>query len=315
LYSRKALLYSKTLQRCTLSDHDPKRLPAITQPIQLRALGKKGGAHLVVLSDQELLQERVLPLHKSELVLGRGQSCDICFQDESVSTTHAALRRTQGGWELEDLDSTNGSYVGDQRTKRAQLKDGDILRLGKLVLKFFDGEGVESSYHQALRNQMDRDSFTGVYNRRFAEDLLVRELARCALQKRSLSVAMLDLDNFKLLNDTHGHPAGDQVLKVVTQALVKEAGRHDFVTRYGGEEFLIICVDCGRQGARDYAERVRLAIAGQTVDYEGRTLRVTASIGLASVEQGVAKAADELLAEADENLYRAKHAGKNQVIG
>jgi two-component system, cell cycle response regulator len=315
LYSKRALLYSTTLQRCTLPDHDPKRLPAITQPIKLGATEDSGGARLVVLSDKELLQERVLPLHKHELRLGRGQSCDICFQDESVSTAHAVLRRAQDHWELEDLESTNGSYIGDQRIQRVRLKDGDILRLGKLVLKFFDGEGIESSYHRTLRNQMDRDSFTGVYNRRFAEDLLVRELARCARQKRSLTIAMLDLDNFKLLNDTHGHPAGDMVLKTVTQALVREAGRHDFVTRYGGEEFLIICVDSGREAARDYAERVRVAIAGQRVDYEGCALTVTASIGLASVDEGVEKAADELLAEADENLYRAKHAGKNLVVG
>jgi diguanylate cyclase (GGDEF)-like protein len=290
-------------------------VPAITQPIRLGATGETEGARLVVLSDEELLQERVLPLHRDELRLGRGQSCDICFQDESVSTAHAVLRRAQGHWELEDLASTNGSYIADQRIQRAQLKDGDILRLGKLVLKFFDGKGVESSYHRTLRNQMDRDSFTGVYNRRFAEDLLARELARCAQQKRPLSIAMLDLDNFKLLNDSHGHLAGDLVLKAVTQALVREAGRHDFVTRYGGEEFLIICVDSGRGAARDYAERVRLAIAGQTVEYEGDALRVTASIGIASVEQGRERAADELLTEADENLYRAKHAGKNQVMG
>jgi diguanylate cyclase (GGDEF)-like protein len=290
-------------------------VPAITQPIQIGTTERAGGARLVVLSDQELLEERVLPLHKDELRLGRGHSCEICFEDESVSTTHAALRHAQGHWELEDLESTNGSYIGDQRIQRARLKDGDIVRLGKTVLKFFDGQGVESSYHRTLRNQMDRDSFTGVYNRRFGEDLLVRELAQNARQNRPLSIAMLDLDNFKLLNDTHGHPAGDLVLKTVTQALVKEAGRHDFVARYGGEEFLIICVDSGPEAVRDYAERVRLAIAGQRVEYQGCALRVTASIGLASVAPGMEKAADEVLAEADENLYRAKHAGKNRVVG
>jgi diguanylate cyclase (GGDEF)-like protein len=301
-------------QRCTLPDQDSNR-GTTTQPIQLGAAKDAEGARLVVLSDAELMQERALPLDKSVIRLGRGESCEIRFQDDSVSSTHAALRRMEDHWELEDLDSTNGSYLGEQRIERTRLKDGDILRLGKLVLKFFDGEGIESSYHRSLRNQIIRDPFTGVYNRRFGEDLLVRQLARPARQNSPLSIALLDLDDFKALNDGHGHPAGDLVLTTITQVLVREAGRHEFVTRYGGEEFLIIFVDSGRERAREYAERVRLAIAGQAVEYEGRALRVTASIGLASMDGDAARTADELLTEADENLYRAKHAGKNRVVG
>lgn len=166
---------------------------------------------------------------------------------------------------------------------------------------------------ETLHNQSIRDALTGIYNRRFLEESLPRELARAARQNRSLAVMMLDIDHFKRFNDTHGHPGGDALLAAVGKLLKQECRAADIPCRYGGEEFTVIMPDTDAEAALVQAERIRAAVSRLAVRHEGAPLSaVTASLGIA-VYPHHASVQDVLLELADEALYRAKSGGRNQV--
>lgn len=160
------------------------------------------------------------------------------------------------------------------------------------------------------------DSLTGLHNRRFALYELDRMLAR--REGTHIAVMMLDLDHFKAINDTHGHPAGDEVLRHVARRLRAELRGGDLLARMGGEEFLVALPDTGRDAALDCAERMRAAIGGCAFDLGGgergrRSVAVTLSVGLAVSGAGSDDTAEGLIARADRALYAAKSDGRDQV--
>ncbi len=159
------------------------------------------------------------------------------------------------------------------------------------------------------------DGLTGLHNHRAFQEALSFELERARRTQRPLSLLMLDVDHFKAYNDTHGHPGGDRVLRLVAQTLQENLRTVDVVARYGGEEFVILLLETSGMDAQLVAEKLRLAIAN--VDFEGAERsqpggRLTISLGLASFPLQ-ATTGEALLALADAALYRAKHAGRNQV--
>lgn len=165
---------------------------------------------------------------------------------------------------------------------------------------------------QVLQTQSIRDPLTSLYNRRFMEETLERELARARRGSTCLSVIMLDLDNFKALNDRHGHPAGDAVLRATSALLLRSLRASDIACRFGGEELMIILPDCSLEDAVTRAETIRDALEAMSVTELGQSLHVTGSFGVActtlcGVDQGA------LLKAADSELYKAKRAGKNRV--
>jgi diguanylate cyclase (GGDEF)-like protein/PAS domain S-box-containing protein len=167
---------------------------------------------------------------------------------------------------------------------------------------------------EALRTQSVRDALTGLYNRRFLEETLEREIRRAARSDQSLGILMLDLDHFKSFNDTYGHEAGDAVLRETGACLVKNIRAEDFVCRFGGEEFVVILPTAAVEAARARAERLRSKIKELTVLHQGKSLgMITVSVGVAAfpVYGGSPK---ELLASADAALYRAKREGRDRVV-
>lgn len=156
------------------------------------------------------------------------------------------------------------------------------------------------------------DELTGLPNRRHMMALLEAEHLGSQRGARPWMVALLDIDLFKLVNDTHGHAAGDQVLQAFT-ATVREAVRgSDVLARWGGEEFLLLLHDTQPGAARPVLERVRQAVQKRTVIVQGQQVRVTVSIGLAAHARG--KSVAQLLDQADQALYRAKSDGRNCVV-
>lgn len=154
------------------------------------------------------------------------------------------------------------------------------------------------------------DELTSVANRRAARDFLERAVVAARRHALPLSVALLDIDHFKRVNDTHGHESGDAVLRAVSAAVQSAVRRSDFVARWGGEEFLLVFPHTGVAGASVVCERVRAVVESLSFDGALRGLRVSASMGLASLdEEGV----DSLVRRADEALYRAKGRGRNRV--
>jgi len=159
------------------------------------------------------------------------------------------------------------------------------------------------------------DPVTGLRTRRYATEVLNIEWIRARRYRTPMAVMMADLDHFKRVNDEYGHPAGDAVLRGVSEVLRQTLRAVDVAGRYGGEEVLVILPQTEAEGALQLAERWRQAIeAARFTAPDGRGVEVTVSIGVASFDPGHATA-DELVAAADEALYRAKHQGRNRVEG
>jgi diguanylate cyclase (GGDEF)-like protein len=166
---------------------------------------------------------------------------------------------------------------------------------------------------EKLHDQANRDSLTGLFNRRYLEGTLERELARCRREGASLSMLMLDIDHFKTVNDSHGHQAGDEVLRAFSRLLLEHARAEDIVCRYGGEEFLLILPKMPLGIAQERAAQLLMMFQAQTVSFGALRIRTTVSIGIAATPDH-GDAADGLIRCADDALYQAKRAGRNRVV-
>jgi len=167
---------------------------------------------------------------------------------------------------------------------------------------------------EALRTQSIKDPLTGLYNRRYLQELLDREIRRATRSSQPLGVLMLDLDHFKNFNDTYGHEAGDAVLRETASLLVRSIRAEDFVCRFGGEEFVVILPTADLRATTSRAERIRSKLRSLMVSYAGQSLGpVTVSIGVAGLP--IHGTADKILLQAaDAALYRAKREGRDRVI-
>ncbi len=167
--------------------------------------------------------------------------------------------------------------------------------------------------HEQLYEQATRDSLTGLWNRIAAIQILDREIARAARSDSSIAVIMADLDHFKQVNDTHGHLAGDAVLREAAHRMSSVLRKYDSIGRYGGEEFLIVVPACHFAGSLTVAERLRDAVSRQPFHTAGENHRTTCSFGLAWCDRAEDIDANRLLREADTALYLAKRNGRNRV--
>lgn len=166
---------------------------------------------------------------------------------------------------------------------------------------------------EKLRQQAIRDGLTGLFNRRYLLESFGQEIRRAARRGRQMSVLMLDLDHFKALNDTHGHGAGDVVLRRFADCLTTNLRAEDIVARYGGEEFTAVLPEIAPELALARAEQIRAAYSRMTVDYLGTTLAgQTVSVGVASFPCD-GESVEELLQAADRAMYLAKSGGRNRV--
>ena len=158
-----------------------------------------------------------------------------------------------------------------------------------------------------------RDPLTGMYNRRYLDDALPTEIARALREQTPLSLMIMDIDHFKRVNDTHGHQAGDDVLRMLAEILRAEARRSDVACRFGGEEFVLLLPKMNLESARGRAEHWRRMFAEMEVPVESGMLRCTLSVGIAIFpEHG--DSAEDLLRNSDRALYLAKALGRNRVV-
>ncbi len=162
----------------------------------------------------------------------------------------------------------------------------------------------------ALQRKADVDGLTGIYNHAYLMNSLEKEIDRAKRYGTALSIVMIDIDNFKSFNDTHGHLVGDQVLKNVAEYMKESLRGIDVMGRYGGEEFMLVLPSINQRGALDVAERIRLGIASS--GFASKELHISVSAGVAEFN-GQTK--DALIQAADYNMYIAKRKGKNRVEG
>ncbi len=281
-------------------------------PLQLTAVPRDRGI-LIEMSGGEA--GRVHCVGDVPLTLGRGAQCSLTYQDTTLSRIHARIRSIEEGYLLEDAGSLNGCFVNRHRESRVVLAHGDRLRFGSGVrFQFQLVTPEEEAVLVHMYAAAVQDGLTGLVNRRALDDRLEAELAHAVRHRRDLCLLMLDIDHFKKVNDTHGHLAGDEVLRQISALLGDQVRTEDVVARYGGEEFVVIARDIPPHGAAALAERLRVAVSVRRFRFEAITLQVTISIGISSLS-GLRSdpSAARLVAAADIALYEAKEGGRNRV--
>lgn len=265
---------------------------------------------------------RRIDLPDGDLVIGRGEDATLRVEARGISRRHATLRVDDHGTELSDLGSANGTYVNDRRVEAPlRLKEGDLVRMATLVLRFHDRRSLDVMLHDRLYRMATIDAGTGIFNRRYTQEVLRIEVARARRAGTALAVLCADLDHFKSVNDRYGHAAGDQVLRHCAERLRAQLRSGDVIGRWGGEEFVVIAPGAAAADAAALAERLRTAVCAQPFELfnglvEGAPAvrhEQTLSLGVAVLE---ADQADEkaLFERADLRLYAAKHAGRNRVV-
>ncbi len=267
--------------------------------------------HLIVLYPQNQFAQ--IPLERGTVVLGRGQDADIRFEDELVSRRHCALSFDGGSVTVEDLNSTNGTFVDGNFIHRQILNSDNRLQIGRMVLKVAYKDPSEEAFSRELYEAATKDPLTGILNRQAFMDRSAGELVFARRNNSFIHIVMIDVDNFKHVNDTWGHPCGDLVLQEVTRLLNDEKRDSDLLARYGGEEFLLLMNGITPDDAKKRAEKLRSTVERHIFSWMDTVVPVTISLGLAS-RQGIALAQiSDLIAESDKLLYVAKNNGKNQV--
>jgi diguanylate cyclase (GGDEF)-like protein len=273
----------------------------------------QGDACIIVIYGADL--GRRVQIGTAPFEVGRSSTNDLFIDQESISRHHVRISFDEGFYWVSDLGSTNGTYVNDERVRALQrLADGDQIRVGRSILKFMTGENVEVQYHEEIYRLMTVDALTQVYNRRYFNEALEREVNRSKRYGRLLSLVVFDLDHFKVINDAHGHLVGDNVLRSIASAVKPRLRREDILARTGGEEFAVLLPEIAVDGARITAEKIRSIVQSTPVPHEPEAIRCTVSLGVATLGTDD-QAPEELYKRADERMYEAKQAGRNRASG
>ncbi len=245
--------------------------------------------------------------------VGRDCDCDLVLRDDGISRRHCRFSREGDDVLIEDLGSTNGTWVNRVRIRRCRLRHGDRIRLGvNTGLSFVLQDEEEDAQMRDLYRAASRDALTGAYNRRYFLERLEAELAYTARHRTPLSLIVFDCDNFKEINDSYGHAAGDAVLSQLGELVLATTREEDIVARWGGDEFAILARGVGDKGIYLLAERLRSAVAESVFSDDGVELRLTLSVGTATTCDG-SVSAEGFFRKGDAALYEVKRSGRDGV--
>jgi len=250
----------------------------------------------------------------NEFIAGRSQECEIWIEDQTISRKHFKIIKNDNLYEVQDLNSTNGTYVNSKRVNSMVLKAGDKIQISKDTIIQFDYFDENRKISEQKRYEMGvKDPITGTYNKSYFLQRINEEFSFCYRQNLPLSILMLDIDFFKMINDNYGHLAGDKVLQEIGVLVSHMIRSDDVFCRYGGEEFVIIMRNTSCQDAVNLADRIRKKMEEHEVQYDDQTLKVTISIGVATSIDRNFRDYVALIAEADKYLYLSKGSGRNKV--
>ncbi len=211
--------------------------------------------------------------------------------------------------------TTDSHFMAQNCTFLPIKTDGQLSHICILIEDATDVCHYQSKLNKALEELAKAnkiDGLTQIFNRKHWEECLAKEFARARRYDHGLALIMLDLDHFKLLNDTYGHQCGDRVLVEIAQKITSLLRLCDIFGRYGGEEFAIILPETNLAGAIDVAERIRHEIENYVINFQGEAIRISASVGVATINMND-KRYEDLISSADLALYDAKAAGRNRV--
>ena len=281
-------------------------------PLESDKEQKRNLAYLVVLAG--VSAGEMFKLQEERTVVGRGPKVGVRLNDEGVSREHCAFVRAGDKIVVEDLGSTNGTFCNGIRVDKRELADGDKIMVGSTtILKFTYHDYLDEVFQRQMYESALRDGLTKVFNKKYFTDYLEKEFAFASRHGGNLALIFLDIDFFKKINDTHGHPAGDFVLAELSQMMVNLVRTEDVLARFGGEEFTVLCRGSDLAGAQVVAERLRKAVQDRKFTFGGKDIPVTISLGIAAVPESGVNDHSAFLAAADKALYEAKRSGRNRV--
>jgi diguanylate cyclase (GGDEF)-like protein len=249
------------------------------------------------------------------VTLGRDPQIELPLDDEMISRRHCRVVTDGPRYFVEDLQSTNGTRLNEAPLDgRAELKAGDTIRLGEIVVKFTFAEEAELSYHAAMNERVGTDELTGLVARRRFDAALERALEAAKRMKTPLALMALDVDGLKLINDAHGHPMGGYTIAAVGKIIGEVVTPHGAACRVGGDEFVAFLRNLTKPVAVEFGESIRGWVHKHRFEMDGVIVKPTISIGVAAFP-GDGRTTDRLLKRADEALYRAKKEGRDRVCG
>jgi diguanylate cyclase (GGDEF)-like protein len=270
-----------------------------------------GTARALLIFDPSQVASGML-LATGTYTIGRGPRCEICLHDAEASRRHCQLRVDAASVWLHDLDSTNGTFVNGARIESRELARGDVIGIGVSTLRLVDCASTEWRAHRSLAEQACSDDLSGLLNRRGFRQRVDAALSGSRAHG-PLALLMLDADQFRTINERHGHGGGDRVIRHIGRCITAALPPGGFAGRVGGEEFAVVLPPDAAAGARDWAETLRETIARDAARETAIASAVTVSIGVA-----VGRFPFELrtlFASADRALFRAKSEGRNRVCG
>lgn len=266
-----------------------------------------------------------IPLERDEVVLGRAVEADVRVNDFRASRLHARIsteRDPETGvarYKIKDLDSTNGTLLNGQLIKEAFLDEGDKVTIGDYLFRFEMLDEIDREFQQQIHRLLAHDELTGLLTSKSFFSELRREAAVAEEDSRPFCVLMMDIDYFKLVNDTYGHLVGSQTLEEMGGVIKGALRAGDVAARFGGEEFAAFLLEADYAQGLVAAERVRSAIEKHEFaavrkgsSGELKYHHITISIGVAAFPDD-ARDPIELVELADSALYRAKRGGRNRI--
>lgn len=251
----------------------------------------------------------------SGLTLGRSPDADIQIIDTGISRKHIYMHYADNTVFVEDLESANGTYVnGKQLSGEIEVRNGDQISIGiSTVLKFSLSNELDAEYQDHIQQQLSRDALTNAYNRKAFTQCLNNVYITAKQDLAPVCLLMIDIDHFKTINDTHGHQVGDKILKFVAETLFKSVKSVDYVCRYGGDEFSVICPNTDSLRSLQLAEKIRTNVEGLKFKVNDVRINVTVSIGISNYPENQIQCVSQFIAYADKAMYKAKRNGRNQI--
>lgn len=246
--------------------------------------------------------------------VGRSPENTYSLEFPGVSRNHFEIKNDGNGVQVTDQGSRNGTFINNKKIEGASsLTKGDVIKLGTIALKFIPKGDPERLTYDKLNQEANTDGLTKCFNKMYFNQALDLAVKKCKVTGETLCLILFDIDFFKKLNDNFGHDAGDFVLRDMSEVIRNNGVREDDIfARYGGEEFVILLPKTNLKQGYEIAERFRKVVQDHDFIYEGKTLPVTISVGVADYRQGVGSGTD-LFKRADQAVYASKDGGRNQV--
>ena len=221
------------------------------------------------------------------ITIGRDEDADLVLADDSISRKHCVISFEGERWFIEDLKSTNGTYVAHQFIDRVPLENGDLIAVGRTIFRFFFTLEVETYYREEIHRLAIIDSLTQIHNRRYLLDFIGREISRCRRRGHPMSMILFEVAGFTSINQRYGHLSGDHVLREVAGRLVRRVRREELIARSNENQFAIILPETMMDEAHKFAEIIEHTIAVMDVKFDGWTIPV-------SIRASVCQLSDEI---------------------